>query len=133
MGFLGKLFSSENDTTKKEIVAFPWHLLTSREQLDLMETESENKGVVIFKHSTRCGISRMVLKRFEKEYDQYDLANVDIKLYLLDLLHYRELSGEIASRYNVVHESPQLLVLRDHIVVHQASHQGVSATELQFV
>lgn len=127
MGIFGKLFKNEGTITKSAIADFPWHELTVEGQLDQIEKESESKPVVIFKHSTRCGISRMVLKRFEKE---YDFSENQIKLYLLDLLNYRDLSQEIASRYNVMHESPQMLVMKNKRIVHLPSHQGISASNL---
>lgn len=127
MGIFGKLFGNEENKTKNIETGLAWHELISEDQLDYIETESENKLVVLFKHSTRCGISRMVLKRFEKE---YDFSEDQIKLYLLDLLNYRDLSQAIASRFNVMHESPQLLVLKNRKVVHLPSHQGISAADL---
>lgn len=128
MGIIGKLFKNEKTTILKSAnTGFPWHELSDEEQLNQLEKESESKLVVIFKHSTRCGISRMVLKRFEKE---YNFPEDQIKLYILDLLNYRGLSQAIASRFNVMHESPQMLVLKNNKIVHLPSHHGISASDL---
>ena len=123
MGIFDKAFKSQRDISKKEIEEVPWHPLTEEGQLDGLENESSEKTVVIFKHSTRCGISRMVLKNFENE---FDLENEDnYKLYFLDLLANRNISSEVAKRFNVQHESPQLIILKNGKVVHHASHHGI--------
>lgn len=128
MGFFNKLFKTDQDIAKKEIVEIPWHMLTSEVDLEQLEKESESKLVVIFKHSTRCGISRMVLKGFEKE---LDVSEEQVKLYFLDILNNRGVSNEIASRFQITHESPQLIVLKNREVVHHASHNGISADDLK--
>lgn len=128
MGFLDIFKKSERDIAKEEIVETPWHVLSTMEQLEEIIEESKNKPVAVFKHSTRCGISRMVLKQFEKN---YDLSDDQLKLYFLDLLQNRDISGEIANRFKVQHESPQMIVLKDGEVVHHDSHQGIDAEHLE--
>lgn len=129
MGLFDKVFKSERDIAKKEIVEVPWHALTESRQLEEIEKESENKLVVIFKHSTRCGISRMVLNSFEKEYDLE--KDKEVKLYLLDLISNRDISNEVADRFKVRHESPQLIILKDRKVVHHASHQSIQIQDVR--
>ncbi|MAO09915.1 MAG: bacillithiol system redox-active protein YtxJ [Flavobacteriaceae bacterium] len=128
MGFLDNFKKSERDIAKEEIVETPWHVLSKMEQLEEIIKESKNKPVAIFKHSTRCGISRMVLKQFEKN---YDLDDNQLKLYFLDLLQNRDISNEIAARFKVHHESPQMIVLKDGEVIHHDSHQGIDANHLK--
>ncbi|WP_339698431.1 bacillithiol system redox-active protein YtxJ [uncultured Marixanthomonas sp.] len=128
MGFLDMFKKTERDIAKEEIVETPWHVLSTMEQLEEIIEESKNKPVAVFKHSTRCGISRMVLKQFEKN---YDLSDDQLKLYFLDLLQNRDISGEIANRFKVQHESPQMIVLKDGEVVHHDSHQGIDAEHLE--
>lgn len=98
-------------------------------QLDKIEKRSEDRTIAILKHSTTCGISRMVLKMFEADYDLDENAPID--LYFLDLKAYRDISNEIAERFKVRHESPQLIVLKNREVVHHTSHQGISADKLK--
>ncbi|RZJ30432.1 MAG: bacillithiol system redox-active protein YtxJ, partial [Flavobacterium sp.] len=93
----------------------------------LSETSFE-KPVFIFKHSTRCGISRMVLKNFESN---YSLSDDEIEPYFLDLLSHRGVSNEIAGRFNVVHQSPQLILLRNGECHYTASHSDIDAAELK--
>ena len=129
MGLFDKMFGSEKKEKEVEKNATPWIDLNSMEQLDGIEKASENKTIAILKHSTRCGISRMVLRMFESDYDIDE--NEPIDLYFLDLIVYRDISNEIAERFNVRHESPQLIVIKNREVVHHSSHQAISANKLK--
>ncbi len=129
MGIFDKLFKNEGDKPKEERKTVPWNELKELSQLDKIEQESEDKYVAILKHSTRCGVSSMVLRMFESEYSIPDDAPV--KLYFLDLISHREVSNEIENRFGVRHESPQLIIIKDAQVVHHASHQQVQAAKLE--
>lgn len=124
MGLLDKLFKKQDDVAKKEIKEIPWKMLTKEEDLDLILDESEEVSVVIFKHSTRCGISRTVLKQFEKTYD-FELS--EVQPYYLDLLQYRNVSNAVAEKFKVMHQSPQMIVVKNRVVVHQSSHHEIDA------
>ena len=82
MGLFDKLFNSSSETIdKKEL---HWILLNSIKQLDEIRFKSRTKTQLIFKHSTRCGISRMVMKQFTKD---YGFSKNDFDLYYLDILN----------------------------------------------
>jgi len=127
MGLLDKIFKKQDDIAKEEIKEIPWKLLTREEQLDQILDESKDQPVVIFKHSTRCGVSRMVLKQFEKN---YDLDSGEAKLYFLDLLEYRDMSNALAEKFKVMHQSPQMIVINNKEVVHQASHHDINVADI---
>ncbi len=127
MGFFDK-FKSSADIAKEEIIEVPWHVLSKMEQLDELVEKSKTKPVAIFKHSTRCGISRGVLKLLEKN---YNLKDEQLKLYYLDLLENRGISSEIATRFKVQHESPQMIVIKNGVVVHHDSHHSIEASHLE--
>ncbi|MCX2837656.1 bacillithiol system redox-active protein YtxJ [Salinimicrobium sp. MT39] len=129
MGLFDKVFKSERDIVKKEIVEVPWHALTGEKQLEEIEKESDSQPVVIFKHSTRCGISRMVLNNFERSYDLP--KDEEVKLYFLDLLANRDISNAVASRFGVRHESPQMIILKNREVVHHSSHQSIEVQNIK--
>jgi bacillithiol system protein YtxJ len=120
MSFFKSLFGSEsqNDSPKMN-----WVDLNHLDQLDVIVQKSWEQSVVIFKHSTRCSISRMALKQFENGFD----LEGKIVPYFLDLLEYRPISNEIASVFGVTHQSPQILVIRDGVSVYNASHDGIQA------
>ncbi len=125
MGFFSNLFKVSEP---KETKSLPWIALTDLQQLHDIIERSKIKTQVVFKHSTRCGASRMVLNRF---IDTYELTENDLDLYFLDLINYRSVSNEVGYKFQVMHESPQLLIIKDGVLVAHGSHSGVNAIELE--
>ena len=67
MSFFKNIFgSSENENQSN--IKMDWEPLNHIDQLNEIIAESKDKPVAIFKHSTRCSISRMALKQFENEF-----------------------------------------------------------------
>lgn len=93
-------------------------------QLDEIDRLSHTKAQVIFKHSTRCSVSTMAKRGLDMDLKQAYGQQFDI--YYLDLIAYRNVSNNIATRYNVEHESPQILVIKNGKCVFDASHSDVS-------
>ncbi|MCC2547414.1 bacillithiol system redox-active protein YtxJ [Hymenobacter sp. BT175] len=108
----------------------PWQPLTQVEQLDALVQESHEHPVLIFKHSTSCSISAAAKSKLERQWPEADLP-AEAKLYYLDLLRYRPISGEIAERFGVRHESPQLLLIQDGECRYDASHMGIRLSEVK--
>jgi len=104
-----------------------WIELTDLGQLNEIIDLSHEQPVVIFKHSTRCSISRMALKQFENEFD----LEGSVTTYFLDLLNHRDISNEIATRFEVYHQSPQLLLIKEGKSIYDASHSDIDAVELK--
>lgn len=129
MGLFNKIFGTSTSSVinKKEEKVLPWIALNTLEQLDQIEKASQTKLQVIFKYSSRCGISRMVLNQFV---DGYNLSKDNLDLYFLDLINYREVSNEVGYKFQVLHESPQLLLIKNRVVVAHASHSGVNGIDL---
>ena len=122
------LFGTKESSEKKEVKQLPWRKLTSVDQVDSIVEESKATPVAIFKHSTRCGISRMVMRQFERAYD----LDIDkMKLYYLDLLAFRNVSDEVSINFQVLHQSPQLIIVKNGVAVAHASHLGIRASELR--
>jgi len=126
MSYFG-LFGSKSSLQKNEKQVLPWNPLTSLEQLDIILEESKKIPVVIFKYSSRCGVSRMVLRQFE---NNYNLNVTQVKLYFLDLIAFRDVSDEVGYKFQVMHQSPQLIVIKNGITVHHASHYSIDASIL---
>lgn len=125
MSFLKNVFGASEE--EKPNNKMEWNQLTAMDQLDLIVSMSEEKAVLIFKHSTRCSISRFALKQFENDFNLEEKINP----YFLDLLNYRTISNEIAIRFNVQHQSPQVLLIKNGVVVYDASHSDIAVEELK--
>jgi bacillithiol system protein YtxJ len=97
-----------------------WIELNSIEQLDEILRESNENPVLIYKHSTRCNISRAALDRLERNYKYEEVKG--LKAYFLDLLSYRDVSNAVVQKFGVVHESPQAIIIKKGIAGYSASH-----------
>ena len=97
-----------------------WIELTTEEQFEQIWKNSEQDAQYIFKHSTRCGISRMALKKLENS-----IASLDQNVYIIDLLQFRNISNLVALKCNVVHQSPQLIVVKNRAVIYNNSHDAI--------
>jgi len=128
MSILKKIFKSSSQEKKERTSNVHWVPLKTFDQLEEIKNVSEKETVLIFKHSTRCGISRMVIKLFEKQFDE-ELEN--LKVYYLDLLNYRELSNEVGYTFQVQHQSPQLLVIKNKRAINFASHYDINSIDLK--
>ena len=102
-----------------------WIHLTDEAQLKQIISQSQNKPQVIFKHSTRCSISALVLQRLQKV-----VQPSEVDFYFLDLIAYRSLSNKIAETFSVNHESPQVLLIQDGQCTYEESHLGISMNEI---
>ena len=101
-----------------------WIVLQSPDQLTAIKSAKGDS--IIFKHSTRCSISMITKKRFEMD---WDLLPENVPVYFLDLISYRNLSNTIASIFQVHHESPQLLLIRDGECIYESSHSEISVED----
>jgi bacillithiol system protein YtxJ len=101
-----------------------WIQLENQEQLK--EIKSSEQYSLIFKHSTRCSISMMARKRFELE---WNALPENLNLYFLDLLKFREVSNAVSEIFDVYHQSPQLLLIRNGECIYETSHGEISAEE----
>ena len=126
MGLLDNFLKSAGK--EENSIKIKWLPLSDKSQLEDIIKISSDKPVLIFKHSTRCGISRMVLKNFESD---YDIPETEMDLYFLDLLNYRSLSQDISAKFNVMHQSPQVLVIKNGEVIYHDSHDAISFAQIK--
>lgn len=122
------LFSFGNNN-KRSASTLNWVRLNNEQDLkQLIEKESFDKSVVLFKHSTRCSISSMALNRLESDWD-LDPEQV-IPVYL-DLIAFRSVSDKIAADLGVTHQSPQILMVKDGQCIYTASHSQINVEDLK--
>jgi bacillithiol system protein YtxJ len=106
-----------------------WRVLNSEEQLDQIREESKESPILIFKHSTRCSISRTVLDRLERNWNMNEMNHV--KTYFLDLISYRLVSNGVADRFEVQHESPQVLIIQKGKATMAKTHLAIDYASIR--
>ncbi|MDF1673408.1 MAG: bacillithiol system redox-active protein YtxJ [Vicingaceae bacterium] len=104
-----------------------WLPFESESDLEQIIQESFNQPVAIFKHSTRCSISSVAKMRLSSSWTFDD----DLPIYYLDLLSYRSLSDLVAAKFNVFHQSPQLLIIKNGECVYHNSHLSISVNDVK--
>ena len=126
MGVFNSLFGSK-EPQKEKVSYLKWIPLSSLDQLDTIKKQSKTESILIFKHSTRCSISRFVLTDFTAHFTYS--AN-EFGAHYLDLLNQRAISNAIAERFEVQHHSPQLIIIKNGKAVASASHEGINDLQL---
>lgn len=125
MSIFKRLFSSSEPKVQKTI---DWQPLNDLTQISEVITRSYEKTVVIFKHSTRCNISRFALDNFEAD---YHFSSEQMAPFYLDLIAFREISNEISRKFGIEHQSPQIIVIKNGRAVFAASHESIDAALLE--
>ena len=106
----------------KSIMKANFTEINSTEQLNELFEKSNEKPIVLFKHSTTCPISAGVHE---------EISNADADINIVIMQKARNVSDEIARRTGIRHESPQAIVLKDEKVIYHASHYDVTAEDVE--
>ena len=102
-----------------------WINLTNEGQLEEIKNNSNRKPQVIFKHSSRCSLSSIAKNRLDKSPFP---AGMDF--YFLDLIKHRDISNKISTEFDVYHESPQVLIIKNGESIYDESHMGIRMQEI---
>lgn len=92
--------------------------IDDRTAVESLLTDSNQRPVIVFKHSNACPISSRAYREMEK-------VEADVNILVVQMA--REVSRELANLTGVRHETPQVIVLRDGKAVWNASHFDVQA------
>lgn len=103
-----------------------WIGLKNNSQIEEIIEKSKVRPQVIFKNSTRCSISSMAKGRLERS-----LAPDNADFYFLDLIAYRSVSNQVSSEFNVSHESPQILLIKNGECIYNESHSSITMDEIE--
>jgi bacillithiol system protein YtxJ len=104
-----------------------WIEITSVEQLNQLWSQETKDSCVFFKHSTRCSISSMVLRSFERSW----VTDEQTTLFFIDLIAHRDVSNQLALLSGVEHQSPQVIVTHKNQVIFSDSHGTIDAEKIQ--
>ena len=97
-----------------------WIRLTSEAQFNELLKRSAETPQLIFKYSSRCGLSDRIKERLEN----YPTTSAFV-FYFLDILSFRGLSNKIAAAFAVHHESPQVLLIQNRECIYEESHNAI--------
>jgi bacillithiol system protein YtxJ len=122
MGFLKILKDSQQADIPES-----WTPIRKITDLDQVDQASQEKPVMLFKHSVTCGISSGAKYRLESDWDN---LSSDLPCFYLDLLNHRDVSNAIADRYKVVHQSPQILIISNGESIYDTSHHNISVGDI---
>ena len=108
------------------------------EELDVLLEESNDRPLLLFKHSLSCGTSYEALdelidhlNRRPAEAGHYVTDRLPARYAMITVQTHRELSTTVAKRLGVRHETPQALLIREGRVVWSASHFRVTGGALE--
>jgi bacillithiol system protein YtxJ len=105
-----------------------WKKIESESDFYAIIEKSEAKPQLIFKDSTTCGISAYAKERLAQG---TELLEETADFNYLDLLNYRSISNLIAQELDVIHQSPQIIVLKNKEVVYKASHHTIQTDAIK--
>ncbi|HEY0547709.1 MAG TPA: bacillithiol system redox-active protein YtxJ [Pyrinomonadaceae bacterium] len=109
-------------TSERAGQSVPFVSVTDMQQLEELLKLSQEKPVVIFKHSTTCPISAAAYQQMEQMQHEVSLVVVQRS---------RELSREVEERTGIRHESPQAIILRNGKAAWHASHWKITAEAVE--
>jgi bacillithiol system protein YtxJ len=102
-----------------------WTEFNHPEQLNQIVEQSYIRDQVIFKHSTRCSISVLAKNRLERS-----VPPENVCFHYLDLLENRTVSNLVADHFEVIHASPQILMIRNGSCIYDESHQAITMEDI---
>jgi bacillithiol system protein YtxJ len=103
--------------------------LTTLEQLNTALEASQEKPLLLFKHSTRCPVSKKAYQQVLSYLEDSPNESIDYKM--IYVVEDRSISLEAADLVGVKHESPQVILLKDQKVVWHTSHSKITSRFLK--
>jgi len=103
--------------------------IESLEELHSALSQSSSLPVLIFKHSTTCGISARADRQIKQLLENDPPKNALYRLIVIQ--HARSISNAVAADLGVEHESPQVIIVRDGKAIWNASHDAITETNVR--
>ena len=94
------------------------------DDLDRLLTASQDRPLLLFKHSHTCGVSAEALDELVTYLSD---EPADVHYAMVTVQTHRDVSNAVTTKLGVRHETPQALLIRDGRVVWSASHFRVTA------
>ena len=110
--------------------------LTTVQRIDELETliaESDNRPLLLFKHSRSCGISAEALDELIEHLNaaRSNASAHHPRYAVVTVQTHRDVSNAVSARLGIRHETPQAIIVRRGKAVWSASHFRVNAASIQ--
>lgn len=105
--------------------------ITSAQEWEDAYQRSDERPVVVFKHSTTCPVSANAYEEFNNYLN--GSPREDIDYLLVKVIESRPVSNQIAEDTGVKHESPQIIYIDKKAKVWTASHWSVTKAHISAV
>jgi thioredoxin 1 len=101
-------------------------LLSNRSDYDALLARSQDEPVLIYKHSSICGLSNWSRRKLSELTTEQVLP-----VYQLIVQTARSLSNQIEAEWGIRHESPQVILLYRGRVLYHASHTRIAVDDIR--
>jgi bacillithiol system protein YtxJ len=98
--------------------------LNGLDELDRLIAASDQRPVLLFKHSYTCGVSAEAMDELISHLNDQP---ADVHYAVVTVQTHRDVSNAVSQKLGVRHETPQALLVREGRVVWSASHFRVTA------
>ncbi len=112
MGLFDRIFGSSAPSSIEQMM--------SVEKLNEVLGDSSKQPVVLYKHSNTCPSSFFSKREIEAVSDAFDGPIYEIVVQMA-----RDVSNEIAGRFNIRHETPQVIIVVNGEATYHQSHGGI--------
>ncbi|WP_221391204.1 bacillithiol system redox-active protein YtxJ [Dyadobacter sp. NIV53] len=99
-----------------------WITITNEEEV--LDISKSANYAIIYKHSPRCMTSLMAYRQLKSEVSAAN--DIDVPIYMVDVIKNRQESQFVAKTFEIRHESPQVLVVKNGVCVYNTSHEAIS-------
>ncbi|HPO15423.1 MAG TPA: bacillithiol system redox-active protein YtxJ [Candidatus Hydrogenedentes bacterium] len=103
--------------------------LTSLPEVEAALEASMTRPIFVLKHSTRCPISAGAYQRVLHYIET--AGETAPPAYLVKVIESRPVSNDLATRLNIQHQSPQLILVKNKTAAWHASHNAITAQAIQ--
>jgi bacillithiol system protein YtxJ len=108
-----------------------WKEIDTMEQWNEAYENSQERPVVILKHSTTCPVSANALEEFEQYLSKNPSEDVDYLL--VKVIESRPVSNQIAEDVQVKHASPQIILVKNKENAWNTSHYAITVAHMTAV
>ncbi|MDR6227421.1 bacillithiol system redox-active protein YtxJ [Desmospora profundinema] len=106
-----------------------WKEITTTEEWSHWLSQTEERPMLVMKHSTRCPVSADAFQEYETFLAED--APEDVVYLFVKVIESRDVSNRIADDVGVKHQSPQAILIRNGAPVWNRSHWHITRGSLK--